>query len=458
VKPLVICVDRDDDIGRKAGVKGPILGREHNLDAAQKLALADPCDTDVNALYGAIKLAGELETEVVTLTGEGHVGVVSDREIARQLDEVLAKLKPESIIFVSDGLDDEQVMPIIQSRVKIDSVQTITVRQSKELEKAYFKLTNFIKEVTGEPSLARLIFGLPGVALVLLAVGGIQALSWIMGVMGLYLIIKGFGFEEQLFSTTTEFLKSLSVERLSTILYVLALIVFGLGVGYAYQDLQRNNLSFADSATTLNTLGLFILNSGSVNLILLSIVLAISGRLMDDWAVKKFIHVRRDFILIAFTALIAIVLDAGANYVINENYGFNNFIIRGLIGVLTLAAWIKMTELIFKTEIRIIMKVMSETEGKEVAEADGRKLGKVTKAVVENMKLKEIRVGGRAFRNKDIVSIGEVIVVKKMEDTPFAPMPQIGEAIRQLKMQTPQNFPKLPDWNYYQRRKKTQAK
>ena len=453
MKPLVLCIDRDDDIGRKTGIKGPIVGRVNNLDAAQKLALADPADTDVNALYGAIKIAGELETEVATLTGESHIGSVSDMEVAKQLDEILAKLKPQSVIFVSDGLDDEQVLPIIQSRVKVDSVQTITVRQSKELEKAYFKLANFIKEVTGEPALARLIFGLPGIALIILAIGGIQALSWILGVIGIYLVIKGFGLEESFFNTTTEFLKSLSVERMSTLLYVISFLTFVLGFVNASNDLEKSSLSLADSNMTLNAIGLFILNSSSVNLVLLAAVIFLAARIIDEWTLKKFIHVRRYFILVGFIALIAFILEAGANYLINENYGVSNFIVRGVLGVIALAVWIKLTEIFFKAEIQRIERVIKETEGKEVKDTEGRNLGKVTKAVVENLKLKEVRAGSKSFTNKDIVSIGEFLVVKKADDT-VAPIPQIGDAIRQLKLHTPQSFPKLPDFNYRRQRKK----
>ena len=43
---LVICVDRDDDIGTKAGVTTPIVGRNACIEAAQRLALEDPEDAD----------------------------------------------------------------------------------------------------------------------------------------------------------------------------------------------------------------------------------------------------------------------------------------------------------------------------------------------------------------------------------------------------------------------------
>ena len=38
-KLLVICIDRDDDIGKKAGIVSPVVGRNACLEAAQRLAL-----------------------------------------------------------------------------------------------------------------------------------------------------------------------------------------------------------------------------------------------------------------------------------------------------------------------------------------------------------------------------------------------------------------------------------
>jgi len=411
VKPIILCIDRDDDIGRGVGTKGPIVGRELNMEVAQKLALVDPTDTDVNALYGALKLADELDTEIVTLTGDREVGLVSDRKVAEQLEKIIGELNPSSVILVTDGLDDQQVIPIIQSRVKIDSVQTVVVRQSKELEKAYFKLIHFLKEVSADPNLARLIFGVPGIVLMLLAVGGIQALTWIMGVVSVYLIIKGAGWEEEFFSKTSDFFKSLSAERISTLIYFIAFVAFVLGAGYAYGDLQRISLDFTDFNTALNTIGLFILNTSSVNFMAFALIVVLAARIIDDWSVKRFIQVRRYMIVAAFIVLVKFVLDAGANYMINEDFGFGSFILHGTVGVLSLAAWIKLVDLIFKPEIAVIDRITRETENKEVFDADGKRLGKAGKAVVENLELREIRVGRKTIARKDIRSIDKVIVV-----------------------------------------------
>ena len=54
-KLLVICVDRDNDVGDKANIATPAFGRDACIEAAQRLALEDPEDADSNSIYAAIK-------------------------------------------------------------------------------------------------------------------------------------------------------------------------------------------------------------------------------------------------------------------------------------------------------------------------------------------------------------------------------------------------------------------
>ena len=60
-KVLVVCVDRDNDLGRKTTVQGPVIGRENNLKAASKLALADPSEADANCMFAAVRKFDELK-------------------------------------------------------------------------------------------------------------------------------------------------------------------------------------------------------------------------------------------------------------------------------------------------------------------------------------------------------------------------------------------------------------
>lgn len=152
MKTLVLCVDRDDDLGAKAGVAGPIIGRQENLSAAQKLGLADPEDVDTNSILSAISLYDDLikkgiEVEIATITGDIHVGFQSDLILTRQLENLLELVKPDRAILVSDGAEDEYIYPMVSSRVKIDSVRRVFVKQSESLEGFYYLLIKSLKDV-----------------------------------------------------------------------------------------------------------------------------------------------------------------------------------------------------------------------------------------------------------------------------------------------------------------------
>ena len=60
MKTLVLCVDRDDDFGVKAGLTSPIVGRKDNLRAVISLGLEDPEDSDTNSLFAGLKTYDEL--------------------------------------------------------------------------------------------------------------------------------------------------------------------------------------------------------------------------------------------------------------------------------------------------------------------------------------------------------------------------------------------------------------
>jgi len=411
-KSIIVCIDRDDDIGRQTGLRGPLVGVEANLNAARRLGLQDPEDTDVNALFMAVKLAKELNTEVVTLTGDKNVGLISDRKVAEQLDKIMEKLEPDSVILVTDGLDDEQVIPIIQSRVKINSVKTVVMRQSKELEKAYFKITHFLKEVTDEPALARLIFGIPGMALILLTIFGMQAIKVVGALVGGYLVIRGMGWEEEVFTRFNEFLKSLSIERISTFIYVIASIMLIVSVSYGYSDLQDIG-AFTTPKSLMGTIALLVLNSAAVGYFIWALIIALLGKTVDEWSRCRFIQVRRLVIGMGFIGLVAFITRSGAMFLIDEEYVFGGFVTNSMIGVVFFALLTKITELMFRQEIAAIKDIIYSVKGLKVFDGDGREYGEVSKAYVEDMKLEAIKVDHKRIPASNIESIDEVVIIRQ---------------------------------------------
>jgi putative membrane protein len=151
MKILVLCVDRDDDLGTKAGINGPVIGRDENLKATIALGLADPEEADTNTLLSGLQLYDDLlkrgmEAEIATISGDSRVGFRSDLILSNQLENVLEVVKPDRAILVSDGVEDEAIYPIVASRIKIDSVRRVFVKQSPSIEGTYNMVVKTLRD------------------------------------------------------------------------------------------------------------------------------------------------------------------------------------------------------------------------------------------------------------------------------------------------------------------------
>lgn len=239
---LVLSVDRDDDIGRKTALRGPAIGREAVLKTATALGLADPEESDFNALFQTVKVFDEVRkqfpAQVAVLTGDRDVGLKSDKKVADQLAGLLKMFPATGVIFVSDGTTDEQVLPIIQSRVPILSVRRVIVKQSEQLETGYYKIKDFIKESVDNPKFSRVVFGIPAIVFILLGLFGLEGFRVVIGLVGVYLLIKGFKLENYVFAAAEEVSTALTKRRFVFFLYVVAALFFALGIYRGYLGVQ----------------------------------------------------------------------------------------------------------------------------------------------------------------------------------------------------------------------------
>lgn len=261
---LVMTVDRDNDIGQKTEIKGPVLGKEKVLATAMKLGLKDPEESDSNAIFGAVKVFEDLkhkyDLEIVILTGHKNRGIDADREISKQLTGVLNKRPSDFVVLVTDGMDDEHVIPIIQSYIPILSVRRIIVKQSEKLESGYYKIKDFIKETLENPRFARLVFGLPAIALLLYAAMGEAGWRVIVGVVGAYLFIKGFKLEDYVLGAFGELKESFAGRRFAFFMYIVAIVVTALGIYRGYNsivDFMNIGLFEASAAFLLSSVYFF---------------------------------------------------------------------------------------------------------------------------------------------------------------------------------------------------------
>jgi len=178
-KLLVICIDRDDDLGRKTGISTPVVGRNACIEAAQRLALEDPEDADSNSIFFAVKTYEDLvskgyEAQVITVTGVENRGVQADEKVASEIKSVLKKFSANGAVIVSDGEDDEMVIPVIQNVIPVISVQRVVMQVSRTIEHSYAVFGKFLKLVMYNPKYSKFFLGVPGI---LLLIGGIGAVT-----------------------------------------------------------------------------------------------------------------------------------------------------------------------------------------------------------------------------------------------------------------------------------------
>lgn len=266
-KTLVLVVDRDDDFGVKAKVNTPVVGVEHCLDAANAFGIADPEDSDLNALYSAVSTCLEIQeegrdAEVALICGDEKVGHIADQALIQQLEEVIAQVQPDSIVLVGDGAEDEYIYPIISSRIHVDSVRKVFVKQAPGLEGTFYifkkmisdpdKRRRFLVPLGALFVLLALIFLLPNLILLILEgdVNEINGMSGPLALMIVGLALMGYGYD--MVDRLTRFNRNLreSVMNRSTriiflaisvsiIILVAALSYIDISERYMSSDLQR---------------------------------------------------------------------------------------------------------------------------------------------------------------------------------------------------------------------------
>ena len=201
-KLLVICVDRDNDIGEKAGIITPVIGRDSCIDAAQRLALEDPEDADSNSMFSAIKTYEDLiskgyQVEVVIVAGIKERGVQADEKILMEIKKILEVFSANGAVIVSDGEDDESVIPVIQNVLPVVSVQRVVMKVSRSVEYSYAVFGKYLKMLAYDSKYSKFFLGVPGI---LLLIGGVATIfgytaeifAVLVSILGAAFLIRAF--------------------------------------------------------------------------------------------------------------------------------------------------------------------------------------------------------------------------------------------------------------------------
>ena len=283
-RTLILSVDRDDDVGYKAGIESPAVGREACLEVATKLGIADPEDSDTNAIFQAIKTYDELkekgEEVVIAVIGGNHMNMLDgDRRIANILEKVIEDTGVTDCILISDGAEDEYTLPIIQSQLKVTGVVRVVIKQLPNIEGTYY----IIKKLFNDPKIAR-SFLLPiGLVLVLYALialltPAISAPLVAVGIIGLYLLFKGFNLDDYFGYLGHVIIESFKKGQFSFIAYMAAAILILGGVISGLMSTITYYPNVGDMGIVYNTLTFLY---GSIIWFAIAALVASAGKITD---------------------------------------------------------------------------------------------------------------------------------------------------------------------------------
>ena len=289
-KLLVICVDRDNDVGEKAGIVTPVVGRDKCIEAAQRLALEDPEDADSNSIFAAIKTYEDLisknyQVEVVTIAGVKNRGVQADEKILKETKQVLEVFSAEGAVIVSDGMDDEAVIPVIQNILPIVSVQRVVMKVSRSVEYSYALFGKYLKMIAYDARYSKFFLGVPGI---LLLIGGIatvfnytsEIFAVLVSILGGAFLIRAFDIDKRWASWSKP--TPMGFIRIFTMIVGVVLLLGSIPPGINSVDREMyESKEFIEIVTNTTIIGQFI--SGSIPILWIGLGSIFVGTLLSNW-------------------------------------------------------------------------------------------------------------------------------------------------------------------------------
>ena len=230
---LVVCIDRMGDLVR--GTEPPVVGRDAVESLVVDIGVEDPEDSQVNCLLEALRVGRDLEAGgdealVAVLAGTDDT-IGADRAIARQVEGLIDDYEPESAVVVVDSAKDERLVPIVESRLTVDAVDRVVVRQARDIESTYYLLKQFL----ADEELRKTVLVPLGVALIAYPVlwsvtsPGV-ATGAIIAVVGLFVLYKGLGVDAYLAALPGQIQGALYSGQVALVTYVVAVGLSLVGV------------------------------------------------------------------------------------------------------------------------------------------------------------------------------------------------------------------------------------
>jgi putative membrane protein len=397
---LILCVDRDGDLETKAAIKTPLLGRTANLDGAVALALKDSEEPDANAMFEAVSLYDRLDGnkqpeevfEVATISGSDLGGVSADRKLVGELNSLLETFVANEVILVSDGYSDEAVLPLVESRVPVSSVQRIVIKHSESIEETAAVFTKYVRLLIDNPRYSRTVLGLPGILVFIFGIlwaidnlGIYKGALYFYGiailiVIGGFLLLKGFGVDratKDFYHWARDYEPPVLPIQISNYTVIAGILCTAVSIYLGIANVSINAQPFPSElgswlGATPKITAFFIL--GIEDLLILGICIVLLGRSVKQYF-ERDKRLLRNIALIVSVAWFRMILDATAKIIYNPlspdtatiglgNSIFSNFLITIIVGILIGVASVLLIYILNRSTKDFFQKKTEEEEEK----------------------------------------------------------------------------------------------
>jgi putative membrane protein len=219
---------------------------------------------------------------------------------------VLKKFSANGAVIVSDGEDDEMVIPVVQNVIPVISVQRVVMQVSRTIEHSYAVFGKFLKLIMYNPKYSKFFLGVPGI---LLLIGGIGAVTGynaeifavLVTILGGAFLIRAFDIDKVWANwakpTPEGFI------RMFTLITGLILIAASIPAGIATVSTENisSDVGFVNIITDNVVIGEFV--SGMIPFLWIGLGTIFIGILFSNWLNRKLRHITDILRIVVLVAL-----------------------------------------------------------------------------------------------------------------------------------------------------------
>jgi putative membrane protein len=200
--------------------------------------------------------------------------------------KVLEKFSANGAVIVSDGEDDESVIPVIQNVLPVVSVQRVVMKVSRSVEYSYAVFGKYLKMLAYDSKYSKFFLGVPGI---LLLIGGVatvfgytaEIFAVLVSILGGAFLIRAFDIDRVWSSWSKP--TPMGFIRMFTMVAGVLLILSSVPAGISAVDteLVEADTQFITKITNKMVVGQFV--SGVIPILWIGMGAIFAGTLLSNW-------------------------------------------------------------------------------------------------------------------------------------------------------------------------------